>query len=1225
MPRSSGICVRALDANGAQRATAQTDAGGNYALADLAGGDYRVQFDTCGNAPDHLSEYYDDKPTLAAADALTVTAGADRTAIDAQLALGARITGTVTSAGPLPLNKVCVQALDAAGVPAGFSTQTDLLGDYAITGLVAGSYHVRFDGGCAGDFAGEYYDDSPGLAGATAVTVSTGAEHAGVDALLSAGGHIVGTVTGAPGSVPLEGACVTALTADGGFLGSAATDAEGQYAIIALSTGDVRLQFAACTAGGYLGEYHDDASTLASATAVAVTAGAQTAIDAVLQLGGRIFGSVTGEGSPQPGMCVDLLDGGEDPVASATTDAAGRYVLENLRAGSYRVRFSDCGAGQFFSEYYDNAVTLASAGTVDVAAGADRTDVDADLTTGGRIRGTVTNALGQGTAGICVTATDFDGSTLAGATTQANGDYTIQSLESGAYRVRFAVCGGVGLNLLEEWYLNKDTLAASTPVNVSRDGDTANIDAQMATGGRIRGTVTAAAGSAPLAGVCVDALTATGDEVGSTTTASDGSYEIARLRSAGYRVQFVACGAANDYVGEFYDDQPTLAGATPIAVTAGEDRSGIDAALTAGARIGGHLTGAGGAGPLAGACVVVSDATGETVGTAETDPAGAYLVTRLPAGSMRVRFESCSSGSFVAEYFSDKQTLSEATPVLLTTGQHVGGVDAELAVGGRITGRVTDATGTPLANACVSIVGAASGTGGLPDGNTSTQTDDDGDYTLSALATGLHKVRFQACSAGNFVEEYYDDKPTAATADPVAVAAGQDTSNVDASLTAGGSIEGHVTRAAGGAAVEGVCVSAYDAAGIDLARVETDAAGAYVIDLPAGAYKILFDPCAQTDLAREYYDDELSLAGAALVAVGSGQDTTGIDAALAAGGAIRGHVTGAEHVPLAHICIDAFDAAGVVVREARSSATGAYRFAAIATGSYRLRFSPCGDQNYLTEFYGNRTTLASADAVAVTAGQTAEPIDVQLDVGGRILGRVTNAGGVALAGICADIFDGGGNQIRAAVTDAAGDYVVSLLRDSFDRVRFSDCSGHVYVTEFYDNKATLAEATPVAVTIATDRRVDAALATPTSATEPPGGGTGPIAGPVALAAPAPAAVARPTRAQIESSLLGLLRVSGAASRIRPILRRGFTASFSARVPGQARVQWFRVTRSKRVLIAQGSSRVAAPGPAKVKLKLTKAGRTLLMATKKQVKLLAIATETADGQRYTRQRTIVLRR
>jgi hypothetical protein len=159
----------------------------------------------------------------------------------------------------------------------------------------------------------------------------------------------------------------------------------------------------------------------------------------------------------------------------------------------------------------------------------------------------------------------------------------------------------------------------------------------------ISGTVTdAGAGHHGLANVWVTVYSpSTGGSADARTTA-DGSYTLSGLAAGtDYQVCFNASGAtggssdATGYLGQCYDNQPRSSEPTPVAVTAGATRVGIDAALAVAGAISGTVTDAGGTHHgLANVLVRVSSPSdGSYEGDAKTAADGSYSVTGMPAGT----------------------------------------------------------------------------------------------------------------------------------------------------------------------------------------------------------------------------------------------------------------------------------------------------------------------------------------------------------------------------------------------------------------------------------------------------------------------------------------------------------------------------------------------------------------------------------------------------------------
>lgn len=163
-------------------AEALTAADGTYVMDDALPGSHMVAFYDCTSG-DFVDEYYDDRERWEDADRVTVTQGALTAGVDAVLDRAGYIAGTV-SAPVGPASGVCVHAYDAAtgrSADAGWALVGGN-GTYRI-GVRAGSYKLRF--GCSAAYLEEWYDDASDIASAAAITVVSGAETSGVDALVA--------------------------------------------------------------------------------------------------------------------------------------------------------------------------------------------------------------------------------------------------------------------------------------------------------------------------------------------------------------------------------------------------------------------------------------------------------------------------------------------------------------------------------------------------------------------------------------------------------------------------------------------------------------------------------------------------------------------------------------------------------------------------------------------------------------------------------------------------------------------------------------------------------------------------------------------------------------------------------------------------------------------------------------------------------------------------------
>ena len=214
----------------------------------------------------------------------------------------------------------------------------------------------------------------------------------------------------------------------------------------------------------------------------------------------------------------------------------------------------------------------------------------------GAVSGTVTEAGGahHGLANVWVhlfsPTPPYDNGS---AYTAADGTYTIGGLTpEWDYKLSFtgsAATGGSSdaYGYVDEYYDNQPLSGGWTLVSVSAGTTHTGLDAALATGGVITGTVTDAGGTHHgLANVGISAFSASTGAMNWATTGADGSYTIPGLPTAGdYQVRTYSSGAtggssdATGYVDQWWHDQPISGTPTPVTVTQGAITTGIDAAL----------------------------------------------------------------------------------------------------------------------------------------------------------------------------------------------------------------------------------------------------------------------------------------------------------------------------------------------------------------------------------------------------------------------------------------------------------------------------------------------------------------------------------------------------------------------------------------------------------------------------------------------------------------------
>jgi hypothetical protein len=376
----ANICVFVTGlSNGGQTAGAFTSRGGRYTASGLAAGRYQVEFTPClgGNV---ASSWYRNKPGPSVATPVRVRAGRTTTRINGALGTGGSISGRVTAQGSgTPLSRICAIAFTRDDVFFGAAvTRKD--GTYTIPGLNTGSYEVDFS---------QCLANRPTVAGqARVVHVITGKPTAGINVSLGQGGSITGSVLAGQPAVGAPGLCVDVVPVSPRGIGAfpVTAGAGGRFTAVNVLPGTYKVLFddPEC-GGGLIPQWFSDKPSEAAADTVTVTAGATTSLPAAtLAADGGISGTVTGpSGQPLTGACVSAIP---TPATAATGQAPvlapshGRYSVEGLLPGRYRVRFSaGCGAAGLATQWWQNAPSQATAILVTVRADVLTQGVDAML------------------------------------------------------------------------------------------------------------------------------------------------------------------------------------------------------------------------------------------------------------------------------------------------------------------------------------------------------------------------------------------------------------------------------------------------------------------------------------------------------------------------------------------------------------------------------------------------------------------------------------------------------------------------------------------------------------------------------------------------------------------------------------------------------------------------------------------------------------------------------
>lgn len=487
--------------------------------------------------------------------------------------------------------------------------------------------------------------------------------------VLEAAAQLEGRVTD-PQGAPIAGAEVRLTQRSGGP--QAATGADGEFRLEGLRAGEtVGLRV---SRRGYAPAEIPEVTVPEPVAAVLVPA-VRLAGRAVDELGEGVAGATLF-------LTLDGMENGAGPTAATgVSDDAGRFTLEDVKPGAFRLTAFATGH------------TPGVLAEIDTTSGAELTDLEVVLGHGAVIEGTVTTPSGDTAAGARVALVDngvpglLAGLGLPQAVADAEGRYRLEGLAEGKRSVRAELPG---------------LLPATGEVEVSSGPH--RLDLRLRGGAGVSGLAVTTAGE-PVAGAVVRLLPLgeAGPEPLSAASDADGSFRFPRVADGRYRLQA---------------ERQGYAGPPREIEVRGLPVEGLTVRLDRGGTLTGRIAGLA-SGELARVEVRASSPSGGQDQVESAGPDGRYRFDELGAGPWTV----------VARV---KETSRAARGVVsLAPGQETAFLDFTFGSGLTLTGRV-GRDGHPVGQAWVTLrSGDGTGTG---------LTSEDGVFRIEGLAPGRYTL-----------------------------------------------------------------------------------------------------------------------------------------------------------------------------------------------------------------------------------------------------------------------------------------------------------------------------------------------------------------------------------------------------------------------------------------------------------------------------------------------------
>jgi protocatechuate 3,4-dioxygenase beta subunit len=613
-----------------------------------------------------------------------IASGERKSGITLTIPRGIALTGRVTDNNGKPLSGVSIAAISAesggAGGGPGVQIRRTILAairggnndeDFVQTGS-DGTFTIRLKEGM--------YDISfkrEGYAPASVRSQQVSSATRPIEVKLGPGVEIAGIVK--RGGTPVSDVMVIAMGGDSQSF--ATTGPDGRFTVPDLLPGSYMVM---------LNKQDDFIQQMKTVSAPA------TDLTIDLPAGGRVTGHVVDKTTHQPitsfeaGISTSRSGGGmvinTPPMMKNFTSDDGSFALDNVPAGTMQIMANAPG------------YTTGRVPSVVIEEGKTTENVEVGLDAGVKLSGRVSGPDGAPLAGVFIRPDNgpmrgmpFGGESTT--TTDANGEYTIDSLEPGEKTFSFSKSG----------YL---TESRTSQLN-SKD---TRLDVQLSSGIRINGVVVTDAG-APVADASVRASSAASGGFGRTArTDANGAFLFEGVAPGHY--SFVA--SKEGYADALSQDVNITDGGAPVRL-----------ALRTGGIVTGHILGIS-ASDYGNVSVTIRSSTGGAT-QVPVDQSGNYRAEGAPTGTLRV------SADFV-NGFTDRRT-TEVKTVELAPG---GSVQVDLQFNSQtvVRGHVTR-NGAPLQSAAVSFTPHA---GSMVSTTGRTTTDDSGNYTVSGLSDGTYDV-----------------------------------------------------------------------------------------------------------------------------------------------------------------------------------------------------------------------------------------------------------------------------------------------------------------------------------------------------------------------------------------------------------------------------------------------------------------------------------------------------
>ncbi len=451
--------IEAVDSSGYGVGSGYPDISGNYVVSSLTTSKYRAYTSANGYVP----QWYNKANVMDSAAFFQVTDGFDTPNINFVLSRGGSISGKVVDKSGKPIAGVEIEVLDTSYNYRAFTTTNDS-GLYTAGGLMTGKYYV---GSYSSLYLEQWYGGGSTPFTATKVTVVINQNTPNINFTLSFGSAISGMVK-TKSNVGIGSADIVVLdsTLSSGAYGY--SNDSGYYYIPKLGPG--KRYYVVASANGYAFRWYNNVSSPDSATPIVLLQEeSRENINFILPVAGKISGMVKNKAGV-PIQFANVYAAQTNGYISyyGSTDELGNYIVGNVNSGKYIVSASQY---EYTTQWYDHKYSMELADTVIVEEEKTVSNINFNLSSGGKITGTVKNTNGQPIQYCNVYATETNGFNSYYGNCDDLGNYTINYINPGRY-----VVSAFHEEYIQQWYNHKSSMELADTMVVEEDKTTSNIN-----------------------------------------------------------------------------------------------------------------------------------------------------------------------------------------------------------------------------------------------------------------------------------------------------------------------------------------------------------------------------------------------------------------------------------------------------------------------------------------------------------------------------------------------------------------------------------------------------------------------------------------------------------------------------------------------------------------------------------------------------------------------------